>query len=207
MTEKLDSYTNTVEKNGCISRDQIEQLIAGNHTAFQAIYGVYSSKVFRVAFKYLKDTALSQEIVQETFIKLWLTRHNIQIEGDIWSYLSLIAKRLSLNSLRDILKSTSLNSELLADIDDTHNTTEENLYARDLEQITDKLIKNLPKQQQLIYQLSRTEGLSHKEIAEQLHISPSTVNNHLVQALKTLRSNLEYSYLHHLILIFFLLRK
>jgi len=55
----------------------------------------------------------------------------------------------------------------------------------------------------LVFKLSRVEGLSHKEIAEQLNISPNTVKNHMVEALKTLKSHLKYAdYLY--LLIFFI---
>jgi RNA polymerase sigma-70 factor (family 1) len=186
-----------------IVNNQIPQLILGNEVAFRTIYDQYNQKIYRLAFRYLKDTSLSEEIVQETFIKLWLNRTALDPEGDIWSYLSLISKRLSLNSLREISRSTSLTIKLLSNIEEAYNGTEENIYASDLEQITEKLIHKLPRQQQQVYQLSRVKGLSHKEIAEQLCISPNTVKNHMVQALKTLRAKLDFSYLLSLTLFLF----
>jgi len=167
----------------------------GDEAAFRAIYDQHHEKIFRLAFRYLKDKQLSEEIVQETFIKLWLTKTELNPEGDIWSYLSLISKRLSLNSLRQISKSTSLTIKLLSNIQEAYNGTEEKIYANDLEQITEQLIHKLPRQQQQVYQLSRVKGLSHKEIADQLCISPNTVKNHMVQALKTLKAKLDFSYL------------
>ena len=181
----------------------IQKLILGDEDAFKIIYDLHSEKVYRLAFHYLKDKDWCQEIVQETFIKLWLNREMLDVDGDIWSYLSLISKRLSLNVIRDISRSTSLTSRLLSNIEEVHNTTEENIYANDLEQIAEKLISKLPRQQQLIYKLSRVDGLSHKEIADQLSISPNTVKNHMVQALKTLKANLDFSYLVSFIIILF----
>jgi len=178
-----------------IVNNQIQQLILGDEAAFRAIYDQHHEKIFRLAFRYLKDKQLSEEIVQETFIKLWLTKTELNPEGDIWSYLSLISKRLSLNSLRQISKSTSLTIKLLSNIQEAYNGTEEKIYANDLEQITEQLIHKLPRQQQQVYQLSRVKGLSHKEIADQLCISPNTVKNHMVQALKTLKAKLDFSYL------------
>lgn len=188
---------------GVIVCDYVRKLILGDEAAFAALYELHGPRVYRLAFRYLKDKALSEEIVQETFIKLWLNKETLDAEGDIWAYLSLISKRLSLNALREIAKSTSLTIKLLTNIEEAYNGTEENIYASDLEQITEKLIHKLPRQQQLVYNLSRVNGLSHKEIAEQLCISPNTVKNHMVQALKTLKASLNFSYLFSLLLILF----
>jgi RNA polymerase sigma-70 factor (ECF subfamily) len=75
---------------------------------------------------------------------------------------------------------------------------------RDLEQYADKVIATLPRQQKMVYMLSRDKGLSHKEIAEQLQISPNTVKNHIVEALKTLKAQLKYS--DFICILFFFIR-
>ncbi len=60
----------------------------------------------------------------------------------------------------------------------------------DLERFTEEVLARLPKQQQLVFRMSRQRELSYDEIAEELHISRNTVKNHLVAALKTLRTQL-----------------
>lgn len=176
-----------------INSNHIQQLIAGDEAAFDAIYEAYSSKVYRLAYRFLKDGQQSEEIVQECFINLWTNRQRLNAEGDMWLYLYVIAKRLSLNSLRQICQSRELSDKLVNHIATVHNDTEEEMLVSDLEQYTERIINKLPRQQQLIFRLSRVEHLSHKEIADQLQISPNTVKNHMVEALKTLRSQLQYS--------------
>jgi RNA polymerase sigma-70 factor (ECF subfamily) len=176
-----------------INSNHIQQLIAGDEAAFDAIYEAYSSKVYRLAYRFLKDGQQSEEIVQECFINLWTNRQRLNTEGDMWLYLYVIAKRLSLNSLRQICQSRELSDKLVNHIATVHNDTEEEMLVSDLEQYTERIINKLPRQQQLIFRLSRVEHLSHKEIADQLQISPNTVKNHMVEALKTLRSQLQYS--------------
>ncbi|WP_164849839.1 RNA polymerase sigma factor [Mucilaginibacter limnophilus] len=173
--------------------ERIAGLIAGDENAFTLLYQEYSAKVYRLAYKFLKSKEQSEEIVQEAFINLWLSRQKLETTGNLWLYLYVITKRLSLNALRQVYKSADLTGKLLQSIKIDHNSTEEDILAHDLEQYTDKLIEKLPKQQQLIFKLSRIEGLSHKEIAEQLNISQNTVKNHMVEALKTLKQNLKYS--------------
>lgn len=167
--------------------------MAGDESAFTLVYELYSAKVYRLAFRFLKEKEQSEEIVQEAFINLWLNRTKLDPDGNLWLYLYVIAKRLSLNALRQIGKSSALIENLLHQISELQNTTEEDILAHDLEHFTEQIISKLPRQQQLIFKLSRVEGLTHKEIAEQLHISPNTVKNHMVEALKTLKSHLKYS--------------
>ncbi len=180
-------------ENKFIDENAIRRLIAGDQSVFTMIYELYSEKVYRLAFRFLKDKEQSEEIVQETFINFWLNRGKLDPSGDLWLYLYVISKRLSLNALRQIGRSSILVEKLLYLISDLQNTTEENIIAHDLEHYTQKLISQLPPQQQLIFRLSRIEGLSHKEIAEQLDLSPNTVKNHMVEALRTLKKHLKYA--------------
>lgn len=190
--------------NEFIDSKCIRQLIAGDESAFTLVYELYAEKVYRLAFRFLKDREQSEEIVQETFIKLWLNKEKLSAEGNLWLYIFVITKRLSINALRQICKSTDLTEKLLHEIKQQHNTTEEDVLLRDLEQYADKVIATLPRQQKMVYMLSRDKGLSHKEIAEQLQISPNTVKNHIVEALKTLKAQLKYS--DFICILFFFIR-
>ena len=185
-----------------VDSDCIRRLANGDENAFTAVYELYSEKVYRLAFRFLKDKEQSEEIVQEAFINLWLSREKLNVDGNMWLYLYVISKRLSLNALRQVGKSSILVERLLHQISELQNTTEEEILAHDLEHYAEKLIEKLPRQQQLIFKLSRIEGLSHKEIAEQLQISPNTVKNHMVEALKTLKTHLKYSDFLYLAVLF-----
>jgi len=176
-----------------IDSNVIQQLIAGSETAFDVTYQAYSARVYRLAFGFLKDKEQSEEVVQECFISLWTSREKLNPEGNMWLYVYVIGKRLSLNALRQVTQSRGLSEKLINYFTEIDNHTEEDVLAHDLEQFTEKIISKLPKQQQLIFKLSRVEGLTHKEIAAQLQISPNTVKNHMVDALKTLRAQLHYA--------------
>lgn len=186
-----------------IDSKYIQQLIAGNESAFKMVYDLYSENVYRLAFRFLKDKEQSEEIVQETFINLWLSREKLDINGNLWLYLFVIAKRLSLNALRQICKSTELSDALLINVLQIQNTTEEDVVVRDLGRYVDTLIDKLPKQQRIVFKLSRIDGLSYKEIAQQQNISPNTVKNHMVEALKTLRAHLKYAHIIYFLFLFY----
>ncbi|WP_299286024.1 RNA polymerase sigma-70 factor [uncultured Mucilaginibacter sp.] len=176
-----------------VNISDILSLMAGDEPAFAAVYKWYAEKVYRLAFRFLKNQAQSEEIVQETFIKLWLTKGQLKPQGNLWLYLFVIAKRLSINTLRQHNQSAHTFEQLADRMAEIQNVTEEQVIAHDLEQFTEKILQKLPKQQQQVFKMSRREGLTHKEIAERLHISPNTVKNHMVEALKTLKSYLRYA--------------
>jgi len=173
-----------------LGSDAIRRLIVGDQGAFDEIYDLCSEKLFRLAFRFLKDVEQSEEIVQEAFINLWLNREKLDSDGNIWLYLYVVAKRLSLNQLRRMAQSKYYIENLMAHFQETHNSTEDTVFAHDLELITERVIGDLPSQQQIIFRLSRVEGYSHKEIADQLNISTNTVKNHMGTALKTIKSRL-----------------
>ena len=177
--------------NQFVYKEDIERLIAGDETAFRLVYGLYNGKIYKLAYRFLKDQQLSAEIVQETFITFWLNRDKLDPNVDLWPYLYVITKRLSINSLKQIYKSTDNLKLLIQRTIAEHNYTEEYIAADDLKIFTQKIIDLLPRQQQLVFKLSRNDGLSYKEIADKLHISQHTVRNHMIQALKTLKTHLK----------------
>jgi RNA polymerase sigma factor (sigma-70 family) len=118
--------------NKLVDSNAIQQLIAGDESVFTLVYDLYSEKVYRLAFRLLKDKKHSEEIVQETFINLWLSRQKLDADGNLWLFLYVIAKRLSLNALRQIGKSSILVEKLLRQISELQNTTEEEVLAHDL---------------------------------------------------------------------------
>lgn len=186
-----------------VDSSTIRRLIAGDEVAFAGVYDFHSEQVYQLAFRFLKDMAWSEEIVQDVFLKLWLNREGLDEQGNIWIYLYVITKRLCLNKLREVRKSAVLFEQLVRNMEIAGNLSEEQLMADELERHAQRLISSLPKQQQLIFKLSREEGLTHNEIAQKLGLSPNTVKNHMVQALKTLKSTLQQSgYTYVLALVF-----
>jgi RNA polymerase sigma-70 factor (family 1) len=173
-----------------VNSHDIQQLVLGDQSAFEQVYDLCSERVYRLAYRFLKDQEQCEEIVQETFINLWLNKEKLDPEGDIWLYLYVVSKRLSLNALRKIATSKYHTDRLLYYFTEAHNGAEEQVLVNDLELMAEKVISELPKQQQIIFKLSRVEGYSHKEIADQLNISPNTVKNHMGSALKTIKSRL-----------------
>lgn len=197
----------TVQKiSELMDSSDVIRLRSGDEAAFKWTYELYSERVYRLAFRFLKDHEQSEEIVQDVFLNLWISRANLDENGNMWLYLYVIAKRSCLNALRKVRASAELFQRLQLHISELNNVTEEKVIAADIEHFTEEVISKLPRQQQLVYRLSRGEGLSYKDIAEKLNISQNTVRNHMVEALKTIKASFRRSGLFYLIILY-LLRK
>lgn len=174
---------------------------------FAMVYDAYKNKLYSFAWRFLKNKELSQEIVQETLISLWTNRQQLDINFPLGPYLYTIARRLTLNALRNAATAVAAREKLWLDLSEAHNETEEAVLLADLQEFTDLSVAKLPKQQQLVFKMSRYEGLSHEEIATKLKISRHTVNNHLVEALKNLRQQFKESGISYSILLGWLFLK
>ena len=184
-----------MQRNDQICDFELINLIKqGDESAFRLLFNSYSSKLFYFSLKFLKEKEASQEVVQEVFLSLWVNRSRLDPQYPIAPYLYIITRRLTLNSLRQIANSQSAMEKMWLNIKMTSNDTEEKVLLEDLERFTEQVLVKLPKQQQLVYRMSRHQELSYDEIAEELNISRNTVKNHLVSALKTLRAQLQKAF-------------
>ncbi|WP_051691706.1 MULTISPECIES: RNA polymerase sigma factor [Pedobacter] len=164
------------------------QLRNGDESAFAEIYNQYRSKIFVYAASLCKSTDLAQEIVQEVFIRIWQKREQINTDLHFGAYIKKITLNHVLNHLKKVAREKVLQQELFGYIETLRNSTEESLLEKELLKTYDEAIENLPPQKKLIYQMSRTQDLTHDEIAQKLNISKNTVKNHMVEATRFIRN-------------------
>ncbi|CAL1520166.1 RNA polymerase sigma-70 factor [Chitinophaga sp. MM2321] len=161
----------------------------GDEKAFRKIFDLYKEPFYAAALKMTRSDETAEEIVQEVFVTLWLRRANLAAVEHPSSYLFTIVY----NCIRAHFKKLAIEKRLKQNIGEQHPVgeclTEERLIDKENQQLLQDIIHQLPPQQQLIYQLSRKQGLSRDEIADHLAISPHTVKNHLLKALKYIRSH------------------
>lgn len=172
----------------------ILRLKAGDEAAFKLVFDTWFKKLYYFSIRYLKSREQAEEVVQETMLQLWVTREKLDERYPISPYLYTIARRLSLNSLRQMATSKSASERHFANLKDAVNTTEEALGLAELKRITEEALLLMPKQQQQVYRMSRNEGLSLDEIAAALGILKNTVKKHLSEALKAIRKHFSIRY-------------
>jgi len=174
-----------------INIDTLKQLKAGEIPAFECIYKLKSKEVYYFALGILKNTDTAEEILQETFIRLWEKRNTINPDHDISSFLFSIAHHLSIDKFRkDFRQQEKL--KMIQELSESNNSTEDDIRLSDLNQALEKAIEKLPPKRKLVFTLSRMEGRDNDEISKKLNISKNTVENQIVEALKFIRKELRH---------------
>ncbi len=165
----------------------VEKISNSDREAFDNLFRYLYPRLVRFAFKYVKNKAVAGDIVQDAFVILWEKREELDPQKSVKAYLYSIVRNRSLNYLRDHSSETvgleSLKSTQLKTTDNTDQHEEEQLV-----DLLREWIEDLPQRQQEAFELSRFDGLDHDEIAGVMEVSSNTVNNHIVSALKHLRS-------------------
>ncbi len=166
----------------------VSELSKGNLLAFNTLFRGYGNRLYRFALGYLKSEDEAEELVQEVFTIIWEKRAGLKEELSFKSYLFTIAFNIIRKHFRTKAQISEYFKSGITDDSDMH-TYEKINYDSLYQYITD-LVKKLPERRKIIFIKSRFEGLSIKEIAEELKISHKTVENQLTDALKYIRTNL-----------------
>ncbi|MBC9928976.1 RNA polymerase sigma factor [Chitinophaga qingshengii] len=172
-------------------KDLFRRMANGEDAAFRELFHEYNARLLPFIYKICKSEVIAEEMVQEVFLRVWVNREELAYMERPASWIFRVASNLSVSYLRSLqgkerqLLSIENITEPVAD-----NVLEE-LTTRELQVLIERAVSQLPPKRQQIYRLSRHEGLSHKEIAEQLSLSQNTVKDQLVISLKYIR---EYIY-------------
>lgn len=169
------------------SDQQLFRMISdGNEKAFTLLFHRYVPRLLPFAQKLTKEQAVSENIIQETFLKIWLGRDQLEeIENpSAWLY------RIAANECYKVLRRQALATHITAPAEIT-NHPQETIHLRELSVLVKEAVATLPEQRRKVYQLSRENGMTIPQIAEVLQLSPSTVKNTLVTALKIIRTYLQ----------------
>ena len=161
----------------------LESLLKDDEHAFKLIYQRYSSGLYIAAYNLFRNKPLCEDLIQELFTDLWVKRKSLNIQS-LKPYLYMSVKNRVLMTLRSgkaMLDESAL-EKLIADY-----ATDSRLNIRELNDVLNKGIDSLPDRCREIFQLSRREHLTNKEIAERLNISIKTVENQMTIALRRLR--------------------
>jgi len=179
-----------MDTKGTDSGDEQQLVIRLNNQdreAFETLYNNYSKKLYRYALKFVKSPAIAEDVVHDVFVKIWEQMAVLNPDASIQAYLYKITH----NSLLNLLKRGSVESRIVEEIIHhaellVQNADETFQYKEALDQAR-QAIETLPPKRKQIYKLSRDLGMSHRQIALELNLADSTVNNQMVKAIKTIR--------------------
>jgi RNA polymerase sigma-70 factor (ECF subfamily) len=172
----------------------VGRLRRSDRQAFELIFDRYKEQLYFFTQGYLHSYADSEEIIQNVFLSLWESRDSLKEELSLKSFLY----KITVNNIYNYLKHKAIENKYLEHVSNQEvkldDNSEESIIFNDLKKTIDQLVEDLPSKQQLIFKLSRKEGLSHNEIAARLGLSVRSVENQIYKALKHIRERLKNEY-------------
>jgi RNA polymerase sigma-70 factor (ECF subfamily) len=162
----------------------------GKHSAYEEIYDRYHAALYVHAFKRLQDKEECRDIIQALFTDLWSKREELILKGHLSGYLYTSVRNRIFNLLAKGRLKTNYIISIKEFSDQYIASTDELVRQNQLKSIIDKEIQLLPPRTREIFELSRKDHLTHRQIAEQLDISDQTVKTTINNALKILRIKL-----------------
>ena len=162
--------------------------------SFSEIYTNYYKRSFLFVKSYIRDDMMAEDIVSESLIKFWETSKQETIQHP-QSLILTILRNNTLNYLkhREVRQKAidTMSSRMVRDLDYRITTLEacdpQEIFSSEITRIIQETLQSLPEQTRRVFEMSRYESLSVKEIAEELAISPKSIEYHITKSLKALR--------------------
>ncbi len=170
------------EEQPYYEKELLTRIAGGSEEAFTELYHLYNPKLSAFLLRLARSEYVAQEMVQETFLRLWINREKLREVNHAASWIYKIASNVSYTYLR-----TQANRRKILESVDAEAVAESFLPALDSRQLDlfiRKTVAQLPERRQEIYRLSREQGLGHQQIADQLNLSVNTVKNQVTASLK-----------------------
>lgn len=167
------------------------RLIEGDEDAFCELYAAYKNRLIYFAMRFLKSREYAEDIFQDAFTVIWQGRRFINPEASFSSYLYTIVRNRILNQLRDLANQDKFKEHILSQAIDYTDETKDTIFVNDLQQFVSLALQQLTPRQRQIFEMSREQQMSHREIAAILGISVNTVQESISTSLKVLRAYLK----------------
>jgi RNA polymerase sigma-70 factor (family 1) len=180
----------------------LAKIACGDEHAFRKLFDLYKDRFYSVVLKMTRSDEVAEDIVQDVFMKIWAKRESLVHIDNPSSYFFTAVYRRVYHHYRKVASEKQL-LQVALPIKEGVNTTDEMVMAHESKKLIFQAIAKLPPQQQIVFRLSKQEGLSREDIASQLHISPNTVKNHLSNAIKFIQAFLGNSTFISMIVLWF----
>lgn len=171
-------------------QEYVKALSGGDSKAFELLFLRYHPKLVYFFAGFVHDEAVAEDMTQDVFFNLWSTRERLASVRSFSSYLYRMARNALYNYYDHSLVCEKFNANRFL-LMQQPETPEEELFARNLQELILLKVSQMPPQRRQVFCMSRVDGLTNAEIAERLHIGKRTVENHLTAALADIRKILE----------------
>lgn len=200
---KMSDLEKVKDKNRELA-DLLVSVSEDNDYAFRIFYDLYYRNVFRFAYYYLKNREACREVVSNVFVAVWKSRVSLRQIVNVEAYLYVVARNeanryLKRNQSRP--RSLSLDDVPAVVLDRRGDVSlqggeasDSRLIDSEIEELLNRLVGDLPERCRMVFLLSRSEGLSVREIASMLSISESTVRVQIKTAVDRILEGLRRYY-------------
>ncbi|HXE30386.1 MAG TPA: sigma-70 family RNA polymerase sigma factor [Terriglobales bacterium] len=179
-------------------RELVSKAQAGDRAAFEILVQRYERRIYRLALRMMGNQPDAEDVLQETFIKVYSKLHQFQQQSRLYTWIVRIAVNQALMKLRQRRGNTvSLDEEVASEeghlpreVADWHPDPEQQYQSAELADILQRSLEALPLPYKLVFQLRDVEELSTEETAEALGLTESAVKSRLLRARLQLRARL-----------------
>ncbi|MFH5834413.1 RNA polymerase sigma-70 factor, partial [Halalkalibaculum sp. DA384] len=168
----------------------VRRIREGDRSSFRELFLALYEPLCNFCWRYVRSTHVAEELVQDVFMEAWEARRELDPDQNVRSYLYQCVRNKALNKVkhRELAAEHNQKIEWLqpSPVTQRHSVEEDSEFVR----VARQAIEDLPDGARRIYKLSRKDGLTYREIAGLLDISPKTVESQMSRALKLLREAL-----------------
>lgn len=180
-----------VHKNFHTEKELLMQVAEGDEKAFKALFVAYYERLFNYISGFIKSRQITEELVMDVFMKIWLGRDIISQIENFDAFLFRVAHNKSIDFLRAVARDPKFRDLLWDQVQLANNIeSDSSLITREYEMKLREAVSLLSPQRKKVYQLSREQDMTHDQIASHLNLSKHTVNNHIVEAQRFIRAYL-----------------
>lgn len=158
--------------------DLLHRISKGDEHAFRELYHRFAALVYHFAHQHTHHQATADDIVQDIFTQLWLTRESATQIKNVNTYLFVLTKHAVINQVKRSIRQKQREAAYANDqLENAGNEGREEQLS-----VVEQAIENLPEQQKKAWTLSRRQGLTYAQVAAQMNLSRETVKKYLQYA-------------------------
>ena len=182
----------TIDKLYVLNEEKtlLHELQKGDESAFRQIYNQYYGVLYLHAYNKLRDRETAKDIVHDLFAGIWQKRESLTITGKLSSYLYVSVRNRILDYISKEQSKANYLESLTQKMESQYEATDHRVREKMLEEQIENVLLQLPPRIREIFELSRKQYLSHKEISQRLNLSEQSVRSYIKDALRALRMKL-----------------
>ena len=172
----------------------VKELKDGDELIFKKVFDQYHQKLYFFILYKTKSEYIAEEVAQMAFTKLWQCRHTLQEEYTISTQLFRIATTILIDYLRKYNAKDAVTAGLdVTNIEKGIDSTNEKMRGAELQKRISEAVNDLPPVRRQVFEMSREQGMSYREIAATLSVSSKTVEAHIYKALKQIKKHISWN--------------